>query len=146
MPEDVVEEIKKYLRETVKPKNLTVSQWITRVKIINNLLEIIEDRDSKFTEKQLVREVISPNIPSPWRSSWGQFGYRRLATLDEVERKLQDFEKTEVVEERQTSRFNNKKNNYKRRENDNSNDNPDEKGKNNNTRSNPCRIHPGEHE
>ena len=54
---------REYLRSTKKPQNITVKNWIKRIKVINCYLPLIELQAMKFREEELIRYVIKPNIP-----------------------------------------------------------------------------------
>jgi len=53
-----------YLKETKKPEKMSVKQWINRIKNINSYLPLMALEFVPLTEKQLITEVISKNIPS----------------------------------------------------------------------------------
>lgn len=49
------------------PRGMTVRQWIRRMKTINQYIELLET-GKKFTEAQLIKEDINPNIPNTWKT------------------------------------------------------------------------------
>jgi hypothetical protein len=54
------------LKNTPKPKKMTVKQWINRKKDINSYLPLIQQNRCTFTEEDVIAEVMSVNIPFAW--------------------------------------------------------------------------------
>ena len=64
--QEAYDDQREYLRSTKKPQNLTVKNWIKRIKVINGYLPLLEVGGEKFTEEGLIRYVTKPNIPKSW--------------------------------------------------------------------------------
>jgi len=83
-----------YLRNTKKPKGMPSYKWIRRIKNINANLERMSGNATKMTENELVKYVISPNIPVVWKSKWTMAGGARqdlaeaTKTLSNIEQAL----------------------------------------------------------
>jgi len=86
---------KQYLRCTLKPRNMTVKNWITRVQFINTCLPWMEPNCSKFTEKELILEVITPNNPMAWHKDYYLAELNKKERLKEVLSKLLKYETVE---------------------------------------------------
>lgn len=52
-----------YLKTTKKPKNLSVDEWMRRIQNINLHLANMENGARLLTDRELIKEVIIPNIP-----------------------------------------------------------------------------------
>jgi len=119
---DALHNQKEYLKSTPKPENMSVKQWINRLKNINSYLPLMEQDGQAYSEADLISEVITKNIPSAWTKDY------RLAELH-LKRNLRDIiSKLIVIEE-----------NVKTHPNPN-------KEKQNKQLKNPCRLHNGTHE
>ena len=57
---------KKYLTTTLKPEKMSVKQWISRIKNINSYIPFMEAEASAMPERDLINDVITPNIPTAW--------------------------------------------------------------------------------
>jgi hypothetical protein len=113
---------KEYLKNTPKPENMSVKQWLNRLKNINSYLPLMEQDGQAFSEADLISEVITKNIPSAWTKDY------RLAELH-LKKSLKDIMvKLTVIEE-----------NVKTHPKGN-------QEKQNKQFKNPCRKHNGSHE
>ena len=54
---------REYLQSTKKTQNMSVRDWIKRIKVINGYLPLMETGAVKFMEEKLIRSVIRPNLP-----------------------------------------------------------------------------------
>jgi hypothetical protein len=57
---------KKYLTTTSKPEKMSVKQWISRIKNINSYIPFMKAEASAMPERDLINDVITPNIPTAW--------------------------------------------------------------------------------
>jgi hypothetical protein len=57
---------KEYLKNTPKPENMSVKQWLNRLKNINSYLPLMEQDRQAFSKADLISEVITKNILSAW--------------------------------------------------------------------------------
>jgi hypothetical protein len=57
---------KKYLTTTPKPEKMSVKQWISRIKNINSYIPFMEADAAAMPERDLINDVITPNIPAAW--------------------------------------------------------------------------------
>jgi hypothetical protein len=122
---DALRNQKDYLKNTPKPENMSVKQWLNRLKNINSYLPLMEQDGESFTEADLISEIISKNIPTAWKVHF------RLAELH-LKRRINDIlSKLTVIEESVNVKTHPK----------NNQDNPNKK-----QLKNPCRVHNGHHE
>jgi hypothetical protein len=68
--EEAYENQKDYLKFTPKPDKMSVKDWINRIKNINSYLPLMEHEARSFSERELIAEVISKNIPSAWKAQF----------------------------------------------------------------------------
>jgi hypothetical protein len=68
--EEAFENQKDYLKFTPKPDKMSVKDWINRIKTINSYLPLIEHDARAFSERELIAEIISKNIPSAWKAQF----------------------------------------------------------------------------
>jgi len=68
--EEALENQKDYLKFTPKPDKMSVKDWINRIKTINSYLPLMEHDARAFSERELIAEVISKNIPSAWKAQF----------------------------------------------------------------------------
>ena len=64
---DAEENQKEYLKNTPKPNNMSVKNWIRRIKHINGLIRLIEEDAKSLPNKTLIKEVITENVPAARR-------------------------------------------------------------------------------
>ena len=154
-PEEAADNVKDYLKTTTKPRTLNVRQWIARIKTINTYIPLVEQGATSFTDRELIKYVISENIPKSWKAKFLDHGCQSLTTLREIETRLSNFQKSEETCPQEYSRkphhqdhhkgenkpFKDRKNGERTGKGDN---NGYRKGKK--TLKNPCRMHKGEHE
>jgi hypothetical protein len=112
-----------YLKETKKPEKMSVKQWINRIKNINSYLPLMALEFVPLTEKQLITEVISKNIPSAWRVQYRLAKLHLKTRIDDI---ISDL--TLIEENRKTHQK------------------PDNDKTNKKHLKNPCRLHNGTHE
>ena len=60
---DAVEDQKEYLKKTAKPQNMTVKQWIRRIKIINSVIPHMSGSNSKLKIAEIIKDVIIASLP-----------------------------------------------------------------------------------
>ena len=65
--EDAYERQLTYLKETKMPAKMDVETWIERVKAINQALPLFKTGEDRLEDRQLIKEVIIPNLPSDLR-------------------------------------------------------------------------------
>ena len=63
---DALRNQKDYLKNTPKPDNMSVKQWINRLLNINSYLPLMQQNARAFSEEDLISEVIARNIPAVW--------------------------------------------------------------------------------
>ena len=61
---------KQYMRTTGKPRGTTVRAWVSRIQFINAWLPFMEEDCTKFSERELILEVITPDIPTAWQKDY----------------------------------------------------------------------------
>ena len=101
MNEDAARTQIRYLKDTPKPRKMTVREWIMRVRSINaylNIMQISGNQDIKMSDADLVREVIYPNILEAWISKWEMMSRTNTFTSSEAIRKLEVIELEEKRE------------------------------------------------
>ena len=67
-----------YLKATKKPRKLTVDEWLRRIRNINTQLENMDREETKLTDKELIKEVILPNVPASIKVQLKMQGGRML--------------------------------------------------------------------
>ncbi len=120
---DAFDNQKEYLKETPKPEKMSVKQWINRIRNINSYLPLMDQESRAFSEKELIAEVVSKNIPAAWRIQY------RLAKLH-LKTKIDDIISDLTLEENIKTHL---KSNH-------------DKANKNKRLKNPCRVHNGGHE
>jgi len=121
--EDALRNQKEYLKNTPKPENMSVKQWVNRIKNINSYLPLMQEDGRAFSEEDLIAEVITKNIPSAWNV---QFRLAKLHLKTRIKDIISDLT---VIEE-------NIKTHHKN----------DHDKSNRKQLKNPCRLHNGGHE
>ena len=64
LPDNAYDDQCEYLRSTKKPMGLTSKDWIQRIEEINSYLSIMDENGASFTNDELIKQVIKPNIPT----------------------------------------------------------------------------------
>ena len=82
--DDIIENIKGYLQDTMKPMYLAGEDYITRVEIINNHIPWIQPRATKFLERKLIRTVVIKRFLNTWRTALKNAGNHNQTTLDKM--------------------------------------------------------------
>jgi len=59
-----------YVRRIPKPRQLSIEDWIRRIREINNLINYFTLPASEVTDNDLVTEIIGPNIPSHYSTKF----------------------------------------------------------------------------
>jgi hypothetical protein len=113
---EAFENQKDYLKSTRKPDKMSVKDWINRIKNINSYLPLMEPEARSFSERELIAEVISKNIPSAWKD---QFKLSKLHLKTRIKDIMGDLTIIEEVNHSKSSKKPLK---------------------------NPCRVHNGSHE
>jgi hypothetical protein len=98
---DALENQKEYLKVTSKPHQMSVKAWISRIKSINSYMLMMEEGARNFTERELISDVISKNIPAPWRLPFKLQVLHKADRIEEIMIKLQVIE-TEIKTHQET--------------------------------------------
>ena len=53
-----------YLKKTKKPRKMSVDEWLKKVQNINFALPYIDMDEEKLSTKELIKEVVLPNVPT----------------------------------------------------------------------------------
>ena len=77
--EDAYDDQREYLRTTSKPRDMKAKDWVMCMKVINSYLKLLAANGRKFTEEQLVKNCITPNIPKAWKKDF-KLGRGNLCT------------------------------------------------------------------
>jgi hypothetical protein len=101
---------------------MSVKQWISRMRNINSYLPLMEQDAVGLTEKELIAEVITPNLPKPWLTNFKLLELNRKTIIKDVLDKLVVMEETIKFEKKQSNQ------------------------QGGNKLKNPCRLHNGTHE
>jgi hypothetical protein len=120
---DAFDNQKEYMKETQKPGKMSVKQWINRIKNINSYLSLMDQDARAFSEKELIAEVISKNIPSVWRIQYRLAKLHLKARIDDIISDLTLIEENIKTHPKSNQDKTNKK-----------------------QLKNPCRLHNGNHE
>ena len=131
---------REYLRSTKKTQNMTVRDWIKRIKVINGYLPLMELGAMKFTEEELIRYLIKPNIPRSWVKDFKIGKGLTMTSILEVLGLLKAIEAAETSDRNKSNKRDNKK--FKRN-NDDSRNKSSDKDKNGKQKfKNKYRLHP----
>jgi hypothetical protein len=121
---DAFDSQKDYLKETPKPENMTVKQWINQIRNINSYLPLMDQEARAFSEKELITEIISKNIPTAWHVQYRLAKLHLKAKIDDIINNL-----TLIEENVKTHQKSNQEKTHKNKQ-----FNP------------PCKLHNGIHE
>jgi hypothetical protein len=113
---------KDYLKKTRKPEKMSVKQWISRMRNINSYLPLMEQDAVVLTERELIAEVITPNLPKPWLTNFKLLELNRKTKIKDVLDKLVVMEENIKLEKKQSNQ------------------------QGGNKLKKPCRLHNGTHE
>ena len=101
-----------YLRSTPKPRNLSVKKWVNRILTINSFLPLMEIGAQRITEKDIITDVITPNIPIEWKSQYLLQGLHLETRVSKVVTTLQHLESVEKMVPTKTKNNNNHNDNH----------------------------------
>jgi len=76
-----------YLRRTSKPRQLSIGDWIRRIREINSLVSYFNLPAAAITDNNLVTEVIGPNIPSHYSTKFKMM-YRTNDNFQQITKTL----------------------------------------------------------
>ena len=111
---DVVDNQQEYLRTAKKPERTDVKPWIRRMKTINNYIPYMGINVSRFTEEQLVRYCITPNIPLTWRKDFKLGRSHMLQSTNKAAHRLKIVQEHEKIQEAKNGNKSKKSNKNKR--------------------------------
>jgi hypothetical protein len=86
--EDALRNQNDYLKSTPIPEKMSVKQWINRIKNINSYLLLMQPNGRPFSEKDLIAEVISKNIPAAWEKDFKMFKLHLKTKIKDILSKL----------------------------------------------------------
>jgi hypothetical protein len=101
--EDVYDDQLEYLCDESMPTSMKSSEWIDRIKVINAALPSLTKGGKEMTERELVRKVVTANIPESWKRDFTLQGGDKLKTLKDAKKALMKIERAYGFEPR-TSR------------------------------------------
>ena len=80
--EEVYDQQRDYMLEIKKPRDVSVKQWLTRLKTINTYLPFLSNggKGTSFSEAELVK-MITKNMPRHWKTPFRLAGGHRLHTV-----------------------------------------------------------------
>ena len=58
LDEEAIEDLKTYLQNQKKPRNMRIDNYIRRVKTLNNYIPLMDNGAIKLTERELIRQVV----------------------------------------------------------------------------------------
>lgn len=84
---------RQYLRETAKPADMTVEDYVARLHQINELIQFLPPPNNRMTSHEL-REIVECNMPSAWQKKYDESGqdYESLEELVAYFRQLEEAE------------------------------------------------------
>ncbi|EEY66810.1 uncharacterized protein PITG_21770 [Phytophthora infestans T30-4] len=93
-PKRPASKIRQYLRETAKPADMTVEDYVARLHQINELIQFLPPPNNRMTSHEL-REIVECNMPSSWQKKYDESGqdYDWLEELVAYFRQLEEAEK-----------------------------------------------------
>ena len=140
LDEEAYDNQKEYLKTTKKPMNLTSKKWIKRMRVINGYISGMANGAGKFTDQELIRYCIKPNLPSSWLKDFKIGGGLVMTSTFQVMELLKIIEENEKVTKTKPTLDKTKSGNGRRKAGKDGKKN--EKGF-----KNKCRKHPdGKHE
>eukprot|EP00957_Ditylum_brightwellii_P078330 5955975-Ditylum_brightwellii.AAC.1 len=89
-----------YLKFTKKPDDMTMSQWLKRVKAINRILPCLKPSSKQLTIKELNKYVISENIPGKMAVLYIGQGGKRFMKKDEIKTMLGELEEAHELDKK----------------------------------------------
>ena len=98
-----------YLRNTKKPKKLTADDWMRRIRNINMHLANMGEDARKLTDKELIKDVIIPNIPTDIKIKLKMRGGSTLSWNDTKEMLTHIFDLINFRQSKKRNGNNNKK-------------------------------------
>ena len=96
---------------------MDVKSWIRRMKTINNYIPYMGRNVNRFTEEQLVRYCITPNIPHTWKKDFKLGGGHMLQNTNEAAKRLKIVQDHEKIQEAKRGNRDKKSNNDKKSSN-----------------------------
>ena len=66
LDEEVIEDLKTYLQNQKKPRNMRIDNYIRSVKTLNNYIPLMDNGAIKLTEREMIRQVVLKGIPVTW--------------------------------------------------------------------------------
>ena len=86
--------IKKLIRETRKPENLTVNQYVKRLQVLNNYLASLSGNITPLSTSK-IRDTIEENVPVQWQTKYenADLKLETIAELTGYFTRLEDLDK-----------------------------------------------------
>ena len=70
LKEEAYEDQKEHIWSTEKPKGMKAKEWVRRMKVINSYLPYMQHGGAKFSNAQLVKHCVAPNVPKSWKKDF----------------------------------------------------------------------------
>ncbi|EGZ06683.1 hypothetical protein PHYSODRAFT_529656 [Phytophthora sojae] len=81
-PKQPASKVRQYLRETRKPSNMSVEEYVARLHQINELIQFLPPPNNRLTNHEL-REIVESNMPAVWQKKYDESG-QDYETLEEL--------------------------------------------------------------
>ena len=63
LDEKAIEDLKTYLQNQNKPRNVRIDNHIRKVKTLNNYIQFMDNGAIKLTKREMIRQVVLKGIP-----------------------------------------------------------------------------------
>ena len=104
---DAEENQKEYLKNTPKPSNMSVKNWIRRIKHINSLIRLMGEGATGLSTKTIIIEVITGNVPAAWRVHLKAQNLHRSNNIAKVQQLLEVLEEERIASDEEEERDSN---------------------------------------
>ena len=97
MPNNAVNIMLAYMKETKKPGFLSSRKWLLLLSEWNNLRSKLDPNTNVLSEEDIIRECVVPNMPNEWLKDFIKDGYDAKKSLREVKIALENCERLESI-------------------------------------------------
>eukprot|EP00957_Ditylum_brightwellii_P204779 15340837-Ditylum_brightwellii.AAC.1 len=98
--EDAYDAQVNYLKYTKKPEDMTMLQWLKRIKVNNRMLPCLKPSGKQLMIKELNKYVILENIPGKMAVSYIGQGGKRFTKKDEIKTILEELEEAHKLDKK----------------------------------------------
>ena len=96
--EEAIEDLKTYIQNQKKTRNMRIDSYVRRVKTLNNYTSFMDNGAIKLTEREMIRQVVLKGIPVTWNLNLKRANNHNCATLADLQKVLKSIEEADEVE------------------------------------------------